>query len=198
MEILKNISLKKYNTFGIDVDARYFAEASSLEDLTKCFNNGHPEILILGGGSNVLLLNNFEGLVIKNKLRGIEVTAQDDQHVYLQVGSGENWHDFVLNCVEKGYGGLENLSLIPGSVGAAPMQNIGAYGVEVKDVITSVQAFNRTTLAIEQFTNEQCKFGYRSSIFKTSHKDKYFITSVCFKLNKKPTINVSKASCQTQ
>lgn len=189
--IKHNISLKSFNTFGIDVQSASFVEVNTVAELKQLLKDNKEEILILGGGSNILFTQNYNGLVIKNNIKGIEIISEDKQEIILKVGAGENWHDFVMNCVSKNYAGLENLSLIPGTVGASPMQNIGAYGVEVKDTIISVEALNKSTLQLESFTNKACEFDYRSSIFKTTLKDKYFITSVVFGLSKKPTINSS-------
>jgi UDP-N-acetylmuramate dehydrogenase len=155
------------------------------------FNLSQREILVLGGGSNVLLTKDFEGMVVKMNLRGIERVNETEEHIFIKANSGENWHEFVLYCVEKGYGGVENLSLIPGCIGAAPMQNIGAYGVEVKDVIEAVEAVEITTGIKTSFSNAECKFGYRESIFKNEAKGKYIITSVTYKLSKKPQLNIS-------
>jgi len=191
MEIKKNISLKSYNTFGIDVVAYAFVEVSSIDELKDVLSDNNQPILILGGGSNLLFTKDFEGIAIKNNLKGITVVSENEDEVYLKVGAGEVWHEFVLFCIENNYAGIENLSLIPGNVGASPMQNIGAYGVEVKDVITAVEAFDLKDYSIKTFSNQMCDFGYRSSIFKTSEKGNYFITSVTFKLSKQTRINTS-------
>lgn len=191
MEIKHNISLKSYNTFGIDVKAIQFVEVSTLDELKSVLPNNDLPLLILGGGSNLLLTKDFEGLAIKNNFRGISVIDENDSEITLKIGAGEVWHEFVLYCIDKGYAGVENMSLIPGNVGASPMQNIGAYGVEVRDVITEVEAFHLKDFSLDTFTNEACDFGYRSSIFKTSEKGNYFITSVTFKLKKKAVINTS-------
>jgi len=191
MEIKQHISLKPFNTFGIVVNATQFVEVNQVNQLKEILQQNKLPLLMLGGGSNVLFTQDFNGLVIKNNIKGIEIVSENNQEIVLKVGAGENWHDFVLNCVSKNYAGLENLSLIPGTVGASPMQNIGAYGVEVKDMIISVEALNKSTLQLESFTNIACEFDYRSSIFKTSLKDKYFIISVTFCLSKKPSINSS-------
>lgn len=190
-KIKHNISLKPFNTFGIDVQTELFVEVNTVDELKQILQNNTQKTLILGGGSNMLFTKKFDGLVIKNNIKGIEIINQNNQKIILKVGSGEIWHDFVMNCVAKNYAGLENLSLIPGTVGASPMQNIGAYGVEVKDTIIGVEALNKSTFQLELFTNTACEFEYRSSVFKTTLKDKYFITSVTFSLSKKPTINSS-------
>jgi len=194
MKIQENISLKRLNTFGIEVNAAFFAKISSKEDFLSLIQTdvyqSNPK-LILGGGSNLLFTKDFEGIVIRNSIKGLEIQSQDDDHVWVKAGAGENWHHFVLWCVQHNYGGIENLSLIPGCVGAAPMQNIGAYGVEIKDVCEKVFALDLETGEESVFTNADCKFGYRESIFKHSHKNKYLITSVIFRLSKKPGFNTS-------
>jgi UDP-N-acetylmuramate dehydrogenase len=186
VKILKNISLKTYNTFGIDVLAKQFVEVSTLDELTEILTL-YPDFFILGGGSNMLLTKPIEKLVVKLNLKGIEESPSttDDNSVFVSAFAGENWHDFVLWCLNKNYGGLENLSLIPGSVGACPIQNIGAYGVEVKDTITYVEALDLKTSKVVSFSNANCQFGYRDSIFKTSSKDKYIILKVTFRLTTK-------------
>ena len=197
----QNINLKEFNTFGIEVFAKEFLALSSKEESIEFFKNNPLEnenFLILGGGSNLLLTEDFDGLVIHNNLKGIEICKEDDNSVTLKVGAGENWHNFVLQSIELGYSGIENLSLIPGNVGASPMQNIGAYGVEVKDVITKVEAISISTGEVFYFSNKDCEFDYRSSIFKTSHKNQYFISSVEFKLSKQPNFNISYGAIKTQ
>ena len=191
MEIKKNTSLKSFNTFGIDVMATSFVEVQSIEEVKSVLSNNKQPLLILGGGSNLLFTTDFEGLVIKNNLKGIIVVEENDSEIYLRIGAGEVWHEFVLYSIENGYAGIENLSLIPGNVGASPMQNIGAYGVEVKDVITEVEALHLKDYSLNTFSNEACEFGYRSSVFKTSEKGNYFITAVMFKLNKQAKVNTS-------
>lgn len=180
-----NVDLTSLNTFGIHAHASSFATARTTGDVQALVTNGEfqrEKTLILGGGSNVLFLNDVAGLVIKIAITGKEVIGQTDDHVWVRAGAGENWHQFVLFCVEKNWGGVENLSLIPGTVGAAPMQNIGAYGVEMKDVTESVEAVEIATGAIKTFSNDACRFGYRDSIFKQEAKDKFIITSVTFRL----------------
>lgn len=184
----ENVDLFPYNTFGIHAKARYLVTVKSLEEAVEVFRSDlfrQNRVMILGGGSNILLTGDFDGLVIKNELRGITTVLEDDQRLELKVGSGENWHSLVMYCVERDLGGIENLSLIPGTVGAAPMQNIGAYGVEIKDVIQSVEALDIRTGTIKQFTRKECAFGYRESIFKQHLKDQYFISSVTLSLTKK-------------
>jgi UDP-N-acetylmuramate dehydrogenase len=199
MTIQQNISLKPYNTFGLEATARFFVEIQSVEELKAILQNPdfqNIDKLFLGGGSNILLTKNYEGLVVKINLQGIEKNSEDDAHVYIQAGAGENWHQLVMYCVENQYAGMENLSLIPGTVGAAPMQNIGAYGVEIKDIFEELQALNLQTLEIETFKLEDCHFGYRESIFKHEAKGKYVITSVTFRLNKTPVFKTSYGDIQ--
>ncbi|MFN3849299.1 MAG: UDP-N-acetylmuramate dehydrogenase [Spirosomataceae bacterium] len=194
IQIQENILLKQYNTFGIAANARYFVEVASVDELKAVLQN--PDFdgvkrLILGGGSNVLLLHDFDGLVIKINIGGIEIIQQDDTNIYIKAGAGVVWHELVMHCVAKNYAGIENLSLIPGTVGAAPMQNIGAYGVEIKDVFYELEALNIETLEVEKFDLPTCRFGYRESIFKHEAKGKYVILNVTFRLNKTPNFNTS-------
>jgi UDP-N-acetylmuramate dehydrogenase len=179
----ENLSLKKFNTFGIDVAAREIIYLRELNQLDKISNL--KDCLIIGGGSNILLTKDIDKQVIINKTKGICTVNEDEFHIELAVASGEDWHKFVMYCIQKGYGGIENMSLIPGSVGAAPMQNIGAYGREIKDVLTYVNAVDLNTKKIERFTNKACEFGYRDSIFKKSAKGKYFIADIGIRLTKK-------------
>lgn len=199
-QVLQNISLQPHTTFGVAAFAQNFVEVSTIEEVLNALRMAEKKelpIFILGGGSNVLFLKDFAGLVIKNSIRGIKKIKEDENEVILSVGAGENWHQFVLFCLEKNYGGVENLSLIPGTVGAAPMQNIGAYGVEICNVITKVQVLNKITKKIEWIQNKDCQFGYRSSIFKTEAKDKYIILEVEFKLTKQNhVLNTSYGAIQ--
>ena len=184
----ENISLKPYNTFGVDVKSKYFAEVRSLEELIetlKFSNSKKLPLLFLGGGSNILLTKDFEGIVIHLNLKGIHEEIINENEVLVTAKAGENWHQFVMFCLDKNYGGLENLSLIPGNVGTSPMQNIGAYGTEIKDIFESCKVLNLETLQIETFNLEQCKFGYRDSIFKQECKGKYVILEVTFRLTRK-------------
>lgn len=190
MNIKTQANLRPYNTFGIDTVAKAFAILKEKEDLfqLKSLKEQYGEILILGGGSNVLFTDNFNGIVIHNQLSGIEILSEDEQYIHLKVASGINWHSFVLHTIENNWGGIENLSLIPGTVGAAPMQNIGAYGVEVKSVITNVTAYDIDKETFITFDSLSCQFGYRESIFKhIENKGKYFIIDVTFQLQKNPT-----------
>ncbi len=183
----KDISLKPYNTFGIDAKADWLAEIDSEEQLLTIIDD-MPDMpkLILGQGSNVLFLNDFKGIVLHNNILGKRIVDENEDSITVKVKGGESWHDFVLWAVDNNYGGIENLALIPGKVGTAPMQNIGAYGVEVKDVIESVHTLNMTTCQPKTFTNEECAFGYRDSIFKQpENKGQYFINEVTFKLYKR-------------
>lgn len=194
MIIQENISLKPYNTFGIDVQARYFASFNTVEELLDLLNSKlktqHSK-LILGGGSNLLFTKNYDGLVLKNAIRGIELIKEDQHYTYVKVGAGENWHEFVLYCLHHNYAGVENLSLIPGNVGASPMQNIGAYGVEIKDVFHQLEAFHLKDKKLETFSLNDCEFGYRESVFKRKYKDEFVITNVVFCLHKHPAYNTS-------
>ena len=178
-----NLSLKKFNTFGIDVSAKKVIYLTELKQLDQISNL--EDCFIIGGGSNILLTKNIDRPVIINQTKGICKVNEDENYIELAVASGENWHEFVMYCIQKGYGGIENMSLIPGSVGAAPMQNIGAYGREIKDVLTYVSAVNIETKQIEKFVNQECEFGYRESIFKKSLKGKYFVSDVGIRLTKK-------------
>lgn len=183
MEIKENVSLKPYNTFGVKARAKQFVEVNAVPELLELLSTHQPE-LILGGGSNILFRKNIDGLVLKNNLKGKEVVSEDEDGVNLRFGAGENWHECVLWCIEKGYGGIENLSLIPGTVGAAPMQNIGAYGVELKDVFVALEAVLMPDSEVQTFVHAECEFGYRTSVFKTTLKGQYFITSVTLRLTK--------------
>ena len=184
MNIQQNISLKAYNTFGIDVFAKRFVSVDSVYNLQKILAQ-EKNIFLLSGGSNMLLTQNINKLVVYINIKGISVDFENKNEVLLTVNSGENWHEFVVWCISQNYGGLENLSLIPGHVGTSPIQNIGAYGVEVRDVITKVEAIDISTSKRIEFSNADCAFGYRNSIFKNELKEKIVITSVRFKLTKK-------------
>lgn len=186
MQLQNNVSLKPFNTFGIDVKAKMFVSVNSvaeLQEVLKTFQNQSK--LILGGGSNMLLTKDVDAVVIHLNIKGIEVLHQDTSHVIVKAFAGENWHEFVLWCLKNNYGGVENLSLIPGNIGAVPIQNIGAYGVEIKDVLESCEAMHIETGEIKSFSNKDCNFGYRESVFKQSLKNKYVIINVSFKLTKK-------------
>ena len=193
MNILENISLKAYNTFGIDKSARFFTEVKSIDELKEALvwaKNQKIKALILGGGSNILLTQNLNTLVIKIEIEGIKIIGETDESYLVEVGAGVNWHQLVLTAIENNWAGIENLSLIPGTVGASPMQNIGAYGVEIKDVFWSLKALNIDSLKIEEFNADECQFGYRESVFKNKLKDKYVICSVIFQLKKEPEYHI--------
>lgn len=203
--IEENISLKHLNTFGINVTAKYFATFNTIDEISELltFNkqqttNHQPQTLILGGGSNILFTKNFDGLVLKNEIKGIELIKEDDKHIYIKAAAGENWHQFVLHCINNNWAGVENLSLIPGNVGASPMQNIGAYGVELKNVFYSLEAFHLQEKKIVQFNIDDCAFGYRESVFKKKYKNEFVITSVVFRLNKQPKFNTSYGAIEQE
>ena len=186
-KIHTDYSLSKLNTFGINVNASFFIEIESETDLKELFQSDifkQNKKLFLGGGSNILFADNFDGIVVLNKLKGVEILKEDTDNVEIRALGGENWNDFVIFTVNHGYWGIENLSLIPGTVGAAPMQNIGAYGVELKDTLLNVEAFEIETGLKKVFSKEECELGYRESIFKGKLKGKYFISAVTLKLNK--------------
>lgn len=189
----KDISLRPYNTFGIDVKSKKFVGVQSTDELKAVLKHHQgAQLLILGGGSNLLLTQDFEGLTIRIETRGIEIVQEDQRGARVKVAAGENWHDFVLWCLGNDLGGVENLALIPGSVGAAPIQNIGAYGVELNQVFESCEALSLETGEVKIFNKEECEFGYRNSIFKNTLKGQYIIVSVQFNLSKAPhPINVS-------
>ena len=189
-------SLQSFNSFGLKARTRFFAEANSIEDLRTIINvfkdNPLPK-LILGGGSNLLFTQDFDGIIYFPSLTGIELIQQDDNNVWIKAYAAENWDNFVKLCVSKNWGGIENLSNIPGTIGACPIQNIGAYGVEAKDTIECVETIDIQNLECKTYTNSECKFGYRDSIFKHELKDKTIIISVTFKLSKKPQIKMKYA-----
>jgi UDP-N-acetylmuramate dehydrogenase len=194
-----NISLKKYNTFGIDAIARYFAVFSTQDELAGLLDQAVPgQIFVLGGGSNILLTRNIDGPVMRNEIKGIDLVDEDEQYVYVRAGAGESWHGFVQYCLSRNWPGVENLSLIPGSVGAAPMQNIGAYGVEIKDVFHELTAWNLEEGKVYTFTLNDCHFGYRDSIFKGASKGRFIILSVTFRLNKVPVFHTAYGAIQEE
>lgn len=199
MQIQENISLQPYNSFGIAAKARKFASFKSTEELSAFLTTESKlPLLVLGGGSNILVTKDFDGLVLKNEIKGIKKIDEDDEFVYVQSGSGENWHQFVLLCIENNWAGVENLALIPGCVGASPMQNIGAYGVELKDVFHELKAFHRKEKTNYTFCLNDCDFGYRESIFKRKYKDEFVITSVTFRLRKQPIFNTSYGAIEQE
>lgn len=193
MIVQKDVQLKPFNTFGIEATAKYFIEVSSINQLQEILQSPDyqsTERLILGGGSNMLLTKDFDGLVIKIAIKGFEVVNENEDNIWINAGAGLVWHDLVMQCVNQNYAGMENLSLIPGTVGAAPMQNIGAYGIEIKEVFEELQALEIATGEIKTFDKAMCNFGYRESIFKHEAKGKYIILNVTFKLNKRPTFHI--------
>lgn len=204
MTLQENISLKTLNTFGIDVTARYFASFNTIEQLNELLQinqqwpNKKLETLILGGGSNILFTKDFDGLVLKNELVGIKEIKEDAHHIYVQAGAGVNWHHFVLHCIHNGWAGVENLSLIPGNVGASPMQNIGAYGVEIKDVFFSLEAFHIHDKKTVNFSVNDCAFGYRESVFKRKYRNEFVITHVTYRLNRIPEYNTSYGAIEQE
>ena len=186
MHIQQNISLKSYNTFGIDAKAKYFVSVNSVSELEEILKSKeYPNSYIFGGGSNMLLTKDIDALVIHLNIKGIEIVSENSSSVNVKVNAGENWHEFVLWCLKNDYGGIENLSLIPGNVGSAPIQNIGAYGVELKDVFVSCEALEVKSQQLKIFSNTDCNFGYRESIFKQDVKGQYIITSVTVQLSTK-------------
>jgi len=197
LTIQENISLKEYNTFGVECYAKRFVSIDSFYGLQQLVNK-EKDLFLISGGSNMLLTKNIDTLVALINIKGISIDKEDDGFVYLTVNSGENWHEFVLWCISQNYGGLENLSLIPGNVGTCPIQNIGAYGVEVKDTITKVEALHVESTKLETFSNAECDFGYRNSIFKNEAKGKYILTSVSFQLTKNQhQLNTSYGAIET-
>lgn len=193
MEIQSNFSLKNYNTFGIEAKAKKFVAVHSTDELKAVLEeNKNEKKFILGGGSNMLLTKDIEALVIHIDLKGKKIIKEDDDFVWVESQAGESWHDFVLYTIENNFGGLENMSLIPGNVGTTPVQNIGAYGTEIKDTFISCEAINIESQEMKTFTNAECHFGYRESVFKNEIKDQYIITSVIYKLTKRNhKINIS-------
>jgi len=201
MRVQENVSLKRLNSFGIDASARYFVEVADQEEVAAFVSEKHfadQPLLILGGGSNLLLRHNFEGVVLKVGFSGIELLLEDNDHYYLEVGAGENWHGLVMHCVANGYAGIENLSLIPGNVGAAPMQNIGAYGVELQDVFEKLEATEIRSGEYREFSIDECQFRYRDSVFKNELRGKYVITSVTLRLSKSAQLNTSYGAIEEE
>lgn len=201
MQIQENISLKPFNSFGINATARYFGRFSSEDDLQLMLDSGiqsQRPALILGGGSNLLLTKDYDGLVLKNEIMGIKEVHEDNDYVYVKAGAGENWHRFVLYCIERNWAGVENLSLIPGNVGASPMQNIGAYGVEIDDVFWDLEAYHLQEKKIITFTKNDCAFGYRESVFKRQYKGEFVILNVTYQLRKKARFNTSYGAIEQE
>jgi UDP-N-acetylmuramate dehydrogenase len=188
LEIQQQTSLKSHTTFGVEAFADYFVEVNSIEEIKESIQfakDKKQSILYLNGGSNMLLTQDWKGLVIKINLKGIEMVDETDDHVWIKVQAGENWHEFVQSMLKNNFGGLENLSLIPGNAGTAPMQNIGAYGVEIKDSMVELSALEIATGELNVFTNEDCHFGYRESVFKNEFKNQFVLVDVTFKLTKR-------------
>lgn len=203
MQLQKNISLKDFNSFGIETIAREFAIFKTETELCELIESFHQSIIqshfVLGGGSNILFTSaTIDTLVLKNELRGIELIREDKNHYFVAVAAGENWHQFVLHCIKNNWAGVENLSLIPGNVGASPIQNIGAYGVEVKDIIESVEAYHIGDKSIQSFSARDCAFDYRDSIFKGKYKNQFILTKVLFRLNKKPDFKISYGAIEAE
>lgn len=189
----QNFSLKNYNSFGVEAKAQFFSSVSDIEALKEKLSWAKSKNLsttIIGGGSNLLLTKNLDGLVIHNNLKGITKIKEDDDHIYLKTNAGVVWHQFVLYCLQNNYAGVENLALIPGFAGASPMQNIGAYGVEIKEVFHELTAVHRFNFTEQKFTNSSCEFGYRESVFKNKYKNEFVITDVTYKLNKRPQYKI--------
>ncbi|MES2647813.1 MAG: UDP-N-acetylmuramate dehydrogenase [Bacteroidota bacterium] len=200
--IRQNVSLEPYNTFGIKASAKTFAAFSNTDQLQQLFYDpvikSAANLLVLGGGSNVLFTKDFDGAVLKNDIQGIEILKEDAHHVWLRTGAGENWHQFVLFCIKNNFAGVENLSLIPGCNGASPMQNIGAYGVEIKDVFHSLDAYHIKDGHIVSFSNNDCAFGYRESVFKNKYKNQFVITHVTYRLRRQPVFNTSYGAIEQE
>ncbi len=193
MTVKNNYSLKNLNTFGVDAFTKYFADVKSINDFSDIFQNQeifNNKVFVLGGGSNTLFVNNFEGIVIRNSFKGITLEEEDSETILLKAGAGEVWNDVVKFCIERNLGGIENMTFIPGSVGAAPIQNVGAYGQELKDTFYSLEAYEISTGLLKIFIKDECRFAYRDSVFKNDLKNKFIITFVKLKLNKRPDLNL--------
>jgi UDP-N-acetylmuramate dehydrogenase len=205
VNIQENISLRPFNTFGISAMAQYFVRFNSMPELEEAMlyyqdktDFAKRKTLILGGGSNILFTKNFDGLVLKNQLYGMEKIGEDEDFVYVRAGAGESWHQMVMYCIQRQWAGAENLSLIPGNVGASPMQNIGAYGVEIKDIFHSLEAYHLAEKTMVNFNLSDCAFGYRESVFKGKFKNQFVITSVTFRLNKKPVFKTTYGAIEQE
>lgn len=195
MQFNEHISLKPFNSFGIDAKARYFTSFDTLERLEEVITHlekkSISQRMILGGGSNLLFTRDYDGCILKNDLKGISLAGEDEDHYYVKVSAGENWHGFVMYCIHHQYAGLENLSLIPGNAGASPMQNIGAYGVEIKDLFHELEAWHIQDKTLHTFRTPDCAFGYRESVFKRKYRNQFVICNITFRLNKIPTFHTS-------
>ena len=198
MTIQQHFSLKAFNTFGIDTFCQYFSAFHSINELDELVRTAPRPLTVLGGGSNILLTQDIKGTVLKNEIEGINIIEEDDTKTIVKVGGGIVWHDFVMWSIKKQLGGIENLSLIPGSVGAAPMQNIGAYGVELESVFTELQAYHIESGKVKTFSHSDCQFGYRYSIFKGELKEQYIICNVTFKLSKQHQLNTSYGAIEEE
>ena len=204
----ENFSLKSYNTFGIEAEAQYFASFNTIDKLQELLDSKKSILLsseisslplkLLGGGSNILLTKNIKGFVFKNEILGIEIDRDEGDFVFVKAGAGENWHQLVLFCIQNNLAGMENLSLIPGNVGASPMQNIGAYGVELQDVFYQLEAYDLIENKLVTFNKIDCEFGYRESIFKTTFKNRFVIATVTFRLNKTPHFNIKYGAIEQE
>ena len=194
-------SLKAHNTFGVSAQARYFATFQTIDELRELLEHRTVRVnkrLLLGGGSNMLFTRNFDGIVLKNELKGIEKISEDEHHYYIKSAAGEVWHELVMHCIAGNYAGIENLALIPGCVGASPMQNIGAYGVEIKDVFEELEAYHIESGELHTFNKAKCEFGYRESVFKRKLKGQYVITSVTFRLSREHKLNATYCAINDQ
>jgi UDP-N-acetylmuramate dehydrogenase len=200
MQVQLNFSLKKHNTFSIAAIAKYFATFSSSDELQELLKSNKNILvkMILGGGSNILFTKDYNGIVLKNEIQGIHIINEDEDFIYIKAGAGVIWHSFVKYCVKNNYGGVENLSLIPGNVGASPMQNIGAYGAEIKDIFFELEAFHLDEKIIQKFSKKDCEFGYRESVFKKKYKDQFAILDVTFRLKRNPEFNISYGAIEEE
>ena len=198
MVIQQWVQLRAYNTFGISALAKEFAVFDNAALLAEILANYKGKMMVLGGGSNVLFTKDYAGLILKNEIKNIALVNETEAYIYLRAGAGVSWHSFVMYCVQNNYGGCENLALIPGTVGACPIQNIGAYGVEVKDIIQQVEAYHIADKKVVTFTHADCEFGYRESIFKNKHANEFIILTVTFRLLKSPVFNISYGAIATE